>query len=245
VAGVLMLRGLHRLDLTRPAVDGFGMALSEPEGRHVPSFGGDAEAPARPVPAPIAPLLYLAVATLVRSVGQVAVSSFLPLYYVSKGFSEGYASVMLTVYLVAGSVSAMAAGYLSDRWGRKPVVVLSTLLATPALLAFLATDGPWQAAMLVAGSFCLFATFSVAPVYAQELVPDRAAMGAGLLMGGVWSVAAFCLIPLGALADAVDLHTTLTVSALLPAMSVVFLWTVPETHRRSAVLPRPSAHGRA
>ena len=76
-------------------------------------------------------------------------------------------------------------------------------------------------------------------------MPDRAAMGAGLMMGGVWSVAAFCLIPLGALADAVDLHTTLTVSALLPAMSVVFLWTVPETHRRSAVLPRPSAHGRA
>src|SRR5690606_27685938 len=93
VAGVLMLRGLHRLDLTRPAVDGFGMALSEPEGRHVRSFGGDVEAPARPAPAPIAPLLYLAVATLVRSVGQVAVSSFLPLYYVSKGFSEGYASV--------------------------------------------------------------------------------------------------------------------------------------------------------
>ena len=52
--------------------------------------------------------------------------------------------------------------------GRKPVVVLSTLLATPALLAFLATDGPWQAAMLVAGSFCLFATFSVAPVYARS-----------------------------------------------------------------------------
>src|SRR5690606_29524611 len=47
--------------------------------------------------------------------------------------------------LATVSVSAMAAGYLSDRWGRKPVVVLSTLLATPALLAFLATDGPWQA----------------------------------------------------------------------------------------------------
>lgn len=227
VAAVLALRGFHKLDLTRPAVDSFGMAVERDQA------GERAGAPARNAaasPSALKPLAYLAATTLVRTVGQVAFSNFLPLYYVSKGFSEGYGSVMLTVYMVAGSVSAMAFGYLSDRWGRKPVVALSSVLATPALVGFLLTDGPLQTALLVAASLFLFATFSVAPVYAQELVPDRAAMGAGLMMGGVWSVAAFLLIPLGALADAYDVQTALLAGALLPAAATVFLVPVPETH---------------
>src|SRR5690606_32177478 len=56
------------------------------------------------------------------------------------------------------------------------------------------------------------------------------AMGAGLMMGGVWSVAAFLLIPLGALADAYDVQTALLAGALLPAAATVFLVPVPETH---------------
>lgn len=247
VAGILVLRGLHRLDLTRPAVDSFGVASADvapsdatsTEGRIDPvdtvACHNDHDGQGQVAPdsgltrAPIAPLIYLALSSLLRTIGHGALSNFLPLYYVYKGFSEGYGSVMLTIHMVAGSLSAMAGGYLSDRWGRKPVVVVSTMLATPALLGFLATDGVLQAALLVVASFCLFATFSVAPVYAQELVPDRAGMAAGLMMGGVWSVAAFCLVPLGALADAFDLHTTLMVSAFLPLASVVLLWPVPET----------------
>lgn len=265
VAGILALRGLHRLDIRRPAVDSFGVASTDaatgaagggsmdasPEGSMDASPEGSAAASAKATPdaspeasptssapvaaAPITPLVYLTVATLVRTIGQVALTSFLPLYYVSKGFSEGYGSVMLTVHLVAGSLSAMGSGYLSDRWGRRPVVIASTVLATPALLGFLATGGVLQGVMLVIVSLCLFATFSVVPVYAQELVPDRAGMAAGLMMGGVWSVAAFCLIPLGALADAFDLHTALMVGAFLPLISAVFLLPVPETHRVGAM----------
>lgn len=180
-------------------------------------------------------LVYLSVATLIRTTGQSALTSFLPLYAAFKGFGDTTGGLLLTLHLVAGSLAAIASGYLSDRWGRKPVVVYSSVLATPAFLAFLYTEGLAQVAALFVVSFFLFATFSVAPIYAQEIVPERPGMGAGLMMGAVWSIAAFLLIPLGTLADNVDLHAALFIAAWLPLASIPFLLAVPETHRVRAI----------
>jgi len=141
---------------------------------------------------------------------------------------------MLTVFLVVGSVSGMASGYVSDRVGRKPVVFWSSVLCTPAFIGFLLTDGLLQVGFLVLTSLCLYATFSVVPIYGQELVPNQPGMGAGLMMGGVWALASLCLIPLGSLADMVDIRLALLVAAWLPLVSTAFLIPVPET--------RPPAH---
>ncbi|HLT58992.1 MAG: MFS transporter [Limnochordales bacterium] len=261
VAGALVLGGLHRLPLIRPAASG-----SAADGSHSPTSpaggaqetpaGGAHEAPAGDAPAspagsapaspgagqeaaaPASPnalraLAYLAGGKFVRTIAQMAMANFLPLYYVTLGAPESYAGLMLTVFLVVGSFSAVASGYLADQVGRKPVVILSSVLATPAFIGFLFTGGFVQAAFLVLTSACMYATFSVVPIYGQELVPTRPGMGAGLLMGGVWALASLCLIPLGSVADWAGVRLALLVAALLPLLSAGLFLPVPETRPQS------------
>ena len=182
-------------------------------------------------------LTYLASGKFVRTVAQVAMSNFLPLYYVSLGFPESYAGMMLTVFLAVGSASAVGFGYLADQVGRKPVVILSSVMATPAFLGLLFSSGYLQLAFLVLASVCLYATFSVVPIYGQELVPHRPGMGAGLLMGGVWALAALCLVPLGSLADWAGVRAALLAAAWLPLLSAAFFWLVPETRPQPRLAP--------
>lgn len=252
VVAVLYSQGLHRLSLAASRGEGTdaervggGQAAIRPgEADEAPSALARSTGEARPAfaestksSAPMAPragtrpLIFLSFATLIRTVGQTALTSFLPLYAVFKGLSETTGGVWLSLHLVAGSVAAMVAGYLSDRWGRKPVFVYSSILATPAFLLFLFTEGPWQVVALLIVSFFFFATFSVAPIYAQEIMPERPGMGAGIMMGAVWSLAAFLIIPLGTLADKFDLHVPLFVAAWLPLVATVLMWWVPETRR--------------
>lgn len=223
VAGLLVAGGLHRLSL-RPA------AAAAAEGATTPARAATPGAATGNLRA----LTYLAATKFVRTIGQMALVNFLPLYYVSRGVPESHAGLMLTVFLVVGSVSGMASGYVSDRVGRKPVVFWSSVLCTPAFIGFLLTDGLLQVGFLVLTSLCLYATFSVVPIYGQELVPNQPGMGAGLMMGGVWALASLCLIPLGSLADMVDIRLALLVAAWLPLVSTAFLIPVPET--------RPPAH---
>ncbi|MBO8140889.1 MAG: MFS transporter [Firmicutes bacterium] len=230
IAAVLLAGGLHRVSLSstgRRAGAGGGSR----EGS-----GGRSETEAPAGPDAMRPLVILTVSKLVRTVGQVAMVNFLALFYVFQGYSENHARLMLTVYLVAGSLSAIATGYISDRIGRKPVVIISSVLATPAWLAFLFTTGPLQTGCLIAASVFLYATFSVMPIYAQELVPRRPGMGAGLMMGGVWALAALCLVPLGTLADAAGVRAAMVVAAWLPLVSAGMALPVPETRPRASRL---------
>lgn len=225
VAAALVAGGLHRMPLVLMQAKARAAASQAP----TTGAAGTQDSPARDTPAAVRNLTYLAGGKFVRSIGQVAMVTFLPLYYVSRGFPESYAGVVLTVFLVVGSVSAVTCGYLADQLGRKPVVIASSILATPAFIGFLYTGGVLQMAFLVVSSFCMYATFSVVPIYGQELVPHRPGMGAGLLMGGVWAVAGLCLIPLGSLADAAGVQAALLVAAFLPVLSAALFWPVPET----------------
>lgn len=253
VAGLLVAGGLHRLSLRRPAHTAGGSPADTPSGLPAntpsglpantpsglsptasmgsPATGGVSSGAPGTVAAAgnMRALTYLAGGKFVRTIGQTALLNFLPLYYVSRGVPESQAGLMLTVVLAVGSASAVLSGYASDRLGRKPVVVWSSVLCTPAFIGFLMTDGFLQLAFLVLTSVCFYAAFSVVPIYAQELVPDQPGMGAGLMMGGVWALASLALIPLGSLADMVDIRLALLVAAWLPLVSTGFLLLVPET----------------
>ena len=225
IAALLVAGGLHRLPRISRA---FAEPKPGPDGAG-PEDGKTASTQDAAPAGNVRALTYLAAAKFVRTISQVALLNFLPLYYVTRGVPESQAGLMLTVFLVVGSASGIASGYLSDRVGRKPVVVLSSLLATPAFIGFLYTGGFLQVAFLILTSACFYATFSVVPIYGQELVPNQPGMGAGLLMGGVWALASLTLVPLGSLADLVDLRLALLVAAWLPIASTLFMLPVPET----------------
>jgi FSR family fosmidomycin resistance protein-like MFS transporter len=168
----------------------------------------------RPVARPLA-LLYSIV--VLRSMVSYGFMTFLPIYLKDQGWSVGAAGMLLTVFLVCGATGGFAGGWIGDRFGRRGVQIVSFLASGPLLFAFLFTQGPVSILLLVAGYTALQASLPINVVMGQELLPERGATIASLLMGGAWGVGALLIAVVGALGDRVGLHSALV---FLAAMTV-------------------------
>src|SRR5919107_3409267 len=87
-------------------------------------------------------------------------------------FGAGVSAVQLTlsVFLAGFALGQVVCGPLSDRWGRRPVLLAGLSLFT---LAGLVCAGSSSLAMLVASRFAQGAGASVGPVVARAIVRDR------------------------------------------------------------------------
>ena len=87
-------------------------------------------------------------------------------------FGAGVSAVQLTlsIFLAGFALGQVVCGPLSDRWGRRPVLLAGLALFT---LAGLACAGSTSLAMLVAARFVQGAGASVGPVVARAIVRDR------------------------------------------------------------------------
>jgi len=145
----------------------------------------------RPAPPPLWPALRSSWTELARVVSVVAFRSlayfglvtFLPLYLQSQNVSLLTGSRLLFLMLFAGAVGGLAGGFISDLWGRKVVIVVSLLAASPLFYLFLGTGGPLSYLLLGLAGACLLASFSVTIVVAQEVITKNAAMASGLMLG--------------------------------------------------------------
>jgi len=145
----------------------------------------------RPSPPPLWDTLRRAGWELVKVVSVVALRSlsyfslvaFLPLYLQHRDVSLVHGGRLLFLMLFMGAMGGLGGGFLSDRFGRKPVIVGSLVLSTPLFFLFLRTDGPVSWLFLALGGAALLASFSVTVVVAQEIISRNAAMAAGLMLG--------------------------------------------------------------
>src|SRR5215217_4653400 len=87
-------------------------------------------------------------------------------------FGAGVSAVQLTlsIFLTGFALGQIVCGPLSDRWGRRPVLLAGLALFT---LAGLVCAGSTSLAMLVAARFVQGAGASVGPVVARAIVRDR------------------------------------------------------------------------
>jgi MFS transporter, FSR family, fosmidomycin resistance protein len=153
---------------------------------------------------------------VIRSVSATAFASFLAVLVEQRGASAWVGPVSISVFLLAGAAGSFLAGNLSDRLGRKAVILGSMVVATPLYFVFL--HGPLALLLpviAVAGLFDLSAT-PVGVVAAQECIPGRTGLVSGLVMGLAWGVGGIALYPIGWLADQFGIITVMSYVALLP-----------------------------
>jgi FSR family fosmidomycin resistance protein-like MFS transporter len=73
---------------------------------------------------------------VLRAVVGQSFLTFMPVVYVQRGYSLVAAGGIFSLFIMAGTISGLVAGHLSDRIGHKPVFFVSHLLMTPVLLLF-------------------------------------------------------------------------------------------------------------
>lgn len=186
-----------------------------PRSERTPSEGSRAALPRR--------LFVLWGVIVLASMGAIAFSSFLAVLVAERGGSAWLGGAAISAYLIAGAATEFLAGNLSDRYGRKVVMLGSLALATPFLLAFL--RGPSTLLLpfaALAGAFSL-ASSPVGIVAAHECVPGRTGLVSGLVMGLAWGVGGVALTPIGWLADRYGLVAVMGFVAFLPLAAAILL----------------------
>ncbi len=155
----------------------------------------------------------------VRALAYTGMLTLLPLYFQEKGMAKVAASRLLTVMLASGAAGGVLGGFISDRFGRKPLVVGSLFLATPLFFLFLNSDGALSILFLALAGATLMSNFSVTIVAAQEAIPDNKALAAGLTMGLANGLGGMLVISIGRLGDTVGLSSAITILFALPIIA--------------------------
>ncbi len=165
---------------------------------------------------------------LVRTTIQVGLTTFIPLYYVNYlGGSAIYAGYLLSAFLVAGVFGTFVGGTLSDRFGRKTLIVGSMLVTWPLLALFQFTSGFMTVVLVAATGFALIASFSPLLVLAQEIMPGYEAMAAGLTIGFSIGLGGIGVTVLGYVADHFGVPSVFTVISFLPAATIALAALLP------------------
>lgn len=141
----------------------------------------------------------------------------------------------LFILLASVAVGTIAGGPIGDRIGRKRVIWVSILGVAPFSLA-LPHVGLGATAMLsVFIGLILASAFSAILVYAQELMPGKVGMIAGLFFGLAFGVAGIGSAVLGKVADHTGINYVFHLCAWLPLLGLltVFLPNIERLHRET------------
>lgn len=177
---------------------------------------------------PVFLLTVLLAFILVRTTIQVGLTTFIPLYYVNYlGGSAVYAGYLLSTFMMAGVVGTFVGGTLSDKFGRKTLIVGSMLITWPLLALFQFTSGFMTVVLAAAAGFTLIASFSPLLVLAQEIMPGYEAMAAGLTIGFSIGLGGIGVTVLGYVADHFGVPSVFSVISVLPAATIALAMLLP------------------
>lgn len=129
--------------------------------------------------------------------------------------------IFIFVFMAFGVVGTFFGGSLSDRIGRKNVILLSVVVPIPFCL-LLPYIPIWIVPifLIIIGTLIMI-SFSVTVVYAQELVPSKIGTMAGLTVGFAFGMGAVSSIATGWLLDRIGISTTIHIISFLPLLLLV------------------------
>ena len=155
-------------------------------------------------------LMLVAIGSAFRTMTQVGLLTFLPVYLAYElDYSPFAVGVCLAVMQVAGFAASPIAGHLSDRMGRKRIV-MSSMVLTGVTIAGMALAGRSAAFVLFIAlvGFFLYAVRPVLQAWAVESTPKHmAGSGVGLQFGVQAVGASIAPAIFGMIADAYDIYT--------------------------------------
>ncbi len=137
------------------------------------------------------------------------------------GVGATRAQLLLFVFLFAVAAGTILGGPIGDRIGRKPVIWASILGVAPFTLCLPYVNLPATVVLSVLIGAILASAFSAILVYAQELVPGKVGLIAGLFFGLAFGIAGIGSAVLGKMADAIGIETVYHLCAYLPVLGLV------------------------
>ncbi len=164
---------------------------------------------------------------------------FVPVLYAKEGYSLVSIGTMVSLFTVAGAMSGLIAGHLSDKIGYKPILYSTFGLTTPSLYLVLYLSGNWIYFGIFWAGFFAMATLPLGVAMAQELAPRGRSMVSSLMMGLVFGTGGMMTPVTGMLADVYSIRAVLSFLAIIPFLTMSLIFLLPEKklkYRQTAVV---------
>ena len=177
-----------------------------------------------------------------RSVAWFGLLTFVPLWIVENGGTEGEGNRTLSLMLVAGAAGTLLLGPVADRVGLRRTLLITQVALPFLMVAFVAVGGVLGTVALMLVGLCVVGTFGVTMVLSQLYLPRHVGMASGLSVGLAMGLGGLAAVALGGVADAVDLETALYLAAIAPGIGAVLCLALPRPRPLTATAtPAPVA----
>jgi FSR family fosmidomycin resistance protein-like MFS transporter len=155
----------------------------------------------------------------------VSLTNYYTFYLIDRfGVSITQAQIYLFVFLFAVALGTILGGPIGDRYGRKIVIWFSILGTAPFTLVLPFANLAGTIVLSVFIGIILASAFSAILVYAQDLLPGKVGLVAGLFFGFAFGIAGIGSALLGRLADHTSMEYVYRVCSFLPLIGLVTMF---------------------
>lgn len=167
-------------------------------------------------------LVVLALLVFSKNIYTASISSYYTFFLIEKfGVSVQQSQMMLFLFLGAMALGTVLGGPIGDRFGSRTVIWFSILGVLPFTLALPYADLFWSGVLSFVIGVVLASAFPAIVVFAQELVPGRVGMIAGIFFGFAFGMGGIAAAVLGVLADINGIEWVYGVCSFLPALGLL------------------------
>jgi FSR family fosmidomycin resistance protein-like MFS transporter len=194
-------------------------------GRHMRANGGR-NTLSRDLPLPrrriILAVTVLALLVFTKNIYTASITSYYTFFLIEKfSLSTQQSQLMLFVFLGAMALGVVLGGPVGDRFGPITVIWFSILGVLPFTLLLPYADLFWTGVLSVAIGVILSSAFPAIVVFAQELVPGRVGMIAGIFFGFAFGMGGIAAAVLGILADLRGIEFVYRLCSFLPILGLL------------------------
>jgi FSR family fosmidomycin resistance protein-like MFS transporter len=166
--------------------------------------------------------------TLMRALLVSATFTFLPTYLTEQGAALWFAGLSVSISAGAGMVGSLVGGSMSDRWGRRPVL-LAFLVAAPVLAFALLIARSWSLLLvLILLGFAIPPSNVIILAVVQESSTDHRAFATGIYHALGFSSESVTSLTVGVLGDLLGLDFAIVASAVLMLLSLPLVLLLPK-----------------
>jgi len=155
-----------------------------------------------------------------RGAMKAALTIYLPTYLTGKDHSIWMAGISLSLLQFSGAAGTFAAGPLSDRIGRKKVLLMASAINPILMLLFVNVSGILVIPLLILSGFFLFMTGPVILAAVHDVKSEQGAFINGVYMTVNFFFASLMTVIVGLLADRYGMDKTYGASVILSALAI-------------------------
>jgi FSR family fosmidomycin resistance protein-like MFS transporter len=154
---------------------------------------------------------------------KIALTTFLPTYLSLKGESLWMAGASLAILQFAGGAGTFFSGTISDRIGRKTIMMIMAIAVPILMMGFLLLSGVFVIPILIILGLFLFATNPVLLAEILEIKSDRLSFLNGIFMTLNFLITSLTTFLIGMLSDLIGMEKTYVVATILSVFSIPFI----------------------